>query len=169
MALVVHLLLLSLSLAVANAAPSIKGRTQYAPSVIPSVWKQIGNAPADKSITFDLIFQPKDTAGLEERMLEISNSKSAWLTEEEIASYIAPSDDIKTIVEAAVKAGGADSFSYSRNGDTMSVTTTIAKAAKVRIILYFTDWPILKITTSSSTPSSTNILILRSTALSTKL
>lgn len=135
MARLAQLLLLSLSVSFVSAAPATSGRTQYAPSVIPSVWKKVGSAPASKAITFDFIFAPKDTAGLEERMLEIANSQSEWLTEEEIASYIAPSDEAKATVETAVKAMGATGLKYSRNGDTLTVTTTIAEAAKVRIQL----------------------------------
>lgn len=124
------LLLLSLSASLVSAAP----RTQYAPSVIPPVWTKVGDAPASMPITFDLIFTPKDAAGLEQRMLEISDSDSSWLTEEEIASYIVPSDEEKATVETAVKAMGATDLSYSRNGDTLTITTTIEQAAKVRNI-----------------------------------
>lgn len=125
------LLLLSLSALVASAAPSVGGRTQYAPKVIPSIWKKGIAAPTTGELTFDLIFTPKDAAGLETKMTEIAQNHQEWLSEEEIATYIAPSDDAKAAVEAALQGIGADSFTYSRNGDTLTVTTSIAKAAQV--------------------------------------
>lgn len=125
------LLLLSLSLAVTSAASSAGGRTQYAPRVIPAVWQKVGSAPPNKPLTFDFIFAPRDAAGLEERMLEIAHSQSAWLSEGEIASYVAPSANVKAIVEAAITELGADSMKYSRNGGTLTVATTIGKASTV--------------------------------------
>jgi tripeptidyl-peptidase-1 len=131
MAPLTRLLFLSLSLAVANAVPSTSGRTEYAPRVIPAVWTKVGSAPANKPLTFDFIFSPRDAVGLEARMLEIAHSQSAWLSEEEVANYIAPSADVKASVEAAITELGANSMKYSRNGDTLTVTTTVGKAAKV--------------------------------------
>lgn len=128
-----RLLLLYLSADFASAVPTMNGRTQYAPSVLPSVWTQIDVAPTSNLITFDLIFAPRDPIGLEERMLKVVRTRSAWLTEEAIASYIAPSNDTKAIVEASVKAMGAKNLTYSRNLDTLTVTSTIAQAAKVSI------------------------------------
>lgn len=128
-----QLLLLSLSLSLTSAAPSANGRTQFAPKVIPSVWKKAGSAPAAQSLTFDLIFAPANVAGLEQRMLEISNSGSLWITEEEVASFIVPSDDAKTAVEAALKGMGATGLTYSRSGDVLTSTATVEQAAKVRV------------------------------------
>lgn len=145
MARLSQLLLLAVSIVYANA-----GKTQYGPRVIPNIWKAGAAAPASGAISFDLIFAPKDAAGLEARMLEIALApgEKSWLSEEEIASYIAPSDDAKAAVEAAIKDLG--SFTYSRNGislflpkrsrsvvdkinlgDTLTVKTTVEKAASV--------------------------------------
>ncbi|KAF8308704.1 subtilisin-like protein [Clavulina sp. PMI_390] len=130
MARLSQLALLLAYVAAVTAAPATSGRVHAAPSVIPSMWKQGAAAPAAKTISFDLIFAPKDVAGLEARMLEISNSKSAWMTEEEIAAYIVPSNEDKAAVETALKGIGATDLTYSRNGDTLTVTTTIAQASK---------------------------------------
>lgn len=131
MARLIYLLFLSLPLVIANAAARASGRTQYAPRNIPHPWKNIGDAPANKPLTFDLIFAPRDAAGLEERMLGIARSQSAWMSEEEIAAYIAPSPEVKATVEAAIKKLGATNVKSSRNGGTLTVTTTVATAAKV--------------------------------------
>ncbi|KAF8320754.1 family S53 protease [Clavulina sp. PMI_390] len=125
-----RLALLCLFSVVVNAAPASTGRVHPAASAIPSTWKKGNPAPVSASISFDLIFAPKDAPGLEARMLEIAGSKSAWLTEEEIASYIVPSDANKAVVEAALKGIGATGLTYSRNGDTLSVTSNIDQASK---------------------------------------
>lgn len=116
MARLSQLILLAVSVVYVNAAPRSAGKTQYGPRVIPNIWKAGAAAPASGDLTFDLIFAPKDAAGLEERMLEIATApgEKSWLSEEEIASYIAPSDDAKAAVEAAIKDLG--SYTYSRNG-----------------------------------------------------
>ncbi|KAF8320677.1 subtilisin-like protein [Clavulina sp. PMI_390] len=114
----------------AFAAPATAGRVHSAPASIPTVWQKGTAAPTSKSITFNLIFKSRDAAGLEARMLEIAESKSAWMTEDEIASYIVPSDAEKATVETTLKNMGATGFSYSRNGDTLTVTSTIGQASK---------------------------------------
>ncbi|KAF8320678.1 subtilisin-like protein [Clavulina sp. PMI_390] len=124
------LITLCATASVVFAAPATAGRVHSAPANIPTVWKKGTTAPTSKSITFDLIFKPRDAAGLEARMLEIAESKSAWMTEGEIASYIVPSDAEKATVETALRGMGAAGFSYSRNGDTLTVTSTIGQASE---------------------------------------
>lgn len=125
-----RLLLLSLTLAAQNAAFT-KGRTHYAAAIISDAWTKDGAAPEDESLTFDIIFKPRDADGLERRMLDIAHRQSNWLSEVEIASYIAPTADAKANVETALKKLEPNSMTYSRNRDTLIVTTTVEKAAKV--------------------------------------
>lgn len=152
-------LLLSISALLASAAPSPSGRTQYGPKVIPNIWKKGAAAPKTGDLTFDLIFSPKDTAGLEAKMTEIALNQGEWLSEEEIASYIAPSDDARATVEAALKAAGVDSYSYSRNGDTLTVKTSIAKAANVSSLLLLL---VLRVLTSINTVLLHRVLLIHS-------
>ena len=126
-----RLFLLCLSLVVAIAAHGTRGRTLYAPKAIPAAWENIGPAPDNRSLTFDIILKPRDGSGLQQRMLEIVRSQSRWLTEDEIASYIAPRADVKATVGLAIKGLEANNLTWSRNGDTLRVRTTVGKAAKV--------------------------------------
>ena len=123
----IPLLLLSFTLAGRNA----KGRTHHAPAIISDAWTKDGTAPGGKSLTFDIIFKPRDAAGLEQRMLDIAHGQSKWLSEDEIASYIAPTADAKANVETAIRELEPNNMTYSRNRDTLTVTTTVEKAAKV--------------------------------------
>lgn len=119
------------SISMVAAAPTASGRTQYAPSVIPSVWTKLGAAQPSNSLSFTLVFNPVDASGLEERMTQIALSRGEWLTEDEVSSYFAPSADAKSTVETALKAIGATDFTYSAIGDKLTVTTTVEKAAEV--------------------------------------
>lgn len=131
MARFAQLLALVSSVVLASAAPAAQGIKQYAPKAIPSIWKKLGAAPAHDTLTFTLVFGARDAQGLEERMTEIALSHGEWLTHDEVASYIAPSDDAKATVEAALKSIGASGLSYSAIGDKLTVTTTVDQAAEV--------------------------------------
>lgn len=131
MARMARLLWLCLPLAVAIAAPRTCGRTLYAPKAIPATWENLGPAPDNASLTFNIILKPRDDSGLQQRMLEVVRSQSRWLTEDEIAGYIAPSADVKAIVGLAIKELVADNLTWTRNGDTLRVRTTVGNAAKV--------------------------------------
>ena len=89
-------------------------------------------APGDKSLTFDIIFNTRDADRLEQHLLEIVHHQSKWLSEEEIASYIAPSADVKTTVELAIKGLEPLNMLYSRDGGALTITTAIAKVAGAR-------------------------------------
>lgn len=120
---------LVLAVAAIRGAPSPSGRTQKAPASIPAAWKALGDAPGSEAITFTLVFEPRDNAGLTARMEQIALTRSAWLTEEEVASYVAPTAEAKAAVDAAIKGIGATGV-YSRQGDHVAVTTTVEKAAQ---------------------------------------
>lgn len=125
------LALIMASISMVAAAPASSGRTQYAPSVIPAVWKKIGAAKTSDSLSFTLVFNPVNPSGLEERMTQIALSRGEWLSQDEVATYFAPSADAKTAVETALKAIGATDLTYSAIGDKLTVTTTVEKAAEV--------------------------------------
>jgi len=131
MARMARLLLLCLPLAVAIAAPGTRGRTLYAPKAIPATWENLGPAPDNAPLTFNIILKPRDDSGLQQRMLEVVRNQSRWLTEDEIAGYIAPSADVKAIIGLAIKELVADNLTWTRNGDTLRVRTTVGNAAKV--------------------------------------
>lgn len=124
------------SISLVSAAPATSGRTQYAPSVIPSVWKKLGAAKASDTLSFTLVFNPANASGLEERMTQIALSHGEWLSQDEVATYFAPSADVKNSVESALKAIGASDFTYSALGDKLTVTTTVDQAAEVYLIRY---------------------------------
>lgn len=109
----------------ANAA----ARTHYAPQHIPSAWSKVGAAPAADSLEFTFVLEG-DYAGLTSRMEQIAASQSEWLTEDELASYIAPSADAKTAIDAAIKELGATVVSTSPAGDKVTVSTTVEAASK---------------------------------------
>lgn len=129
------LALIVASITLASAAPAPGGRTQYAPTVIPAVWKKLGAAKPSDSLSFTLVFNPVDASGLEERMTQIALSHGEWLSQEEVATYFAPSPDVKNAVESALKAIGVVDFSYSAIGDHLTVTTTVDQAAEVFLSL----------------------------------
>lgn len=128
------LALIIASISLVSAAPATSGRTQYAPSVIPSVWKKLGAAKASDTLSFTLVFNPANASGLEERMTQIALSHGEWLSQDEVATYFAPSADVKNSVESALKAIGASDFTYSALGDKLTVTTTVDQAAEVHSI-----------------------------------
>lgn len=131
MARFAQLLALAATISLVSAAPAATGVKQYAPKVIPAVWKKLGAAPTEKPITFTVVFGARDAQGLEERMTDIALSHGDWLTQDEVSTYIAPSADAKAAVEAALKSIGATDFSYSAIGDKLTVTTTVDQAAEV--------------------------------------
>jgi tripeptidyl-peptidase-1 len=64
-------------------------------------------------------------------MTQIALSRSAWLSQEEVAGFIAPSAEATTAVENAVNALGATGLTYSSIGDKLTLTTTVEKASQV--------------------------------------
>lgn len=134
MAPLVTLLALVASLTASVAAvPRVRApaaRTHHAPEHISADWKQVGNADSSASIEFTFVLEG-DYDGLTEKMEKIAAEHSAWLTEEELATFVAPSDDAKTVVEAAIKELGATKIATSTAGDKVTVSTTVEKASKV--------------------------------------
>lgn len=126
-------LIASLALSsVVYAVPSTIGRRATAPQSIPSIWKPIGSALGSAPLTFTLVLHPaQDSSILDAKIAQIAaDHNTQWLTQEELATYVAPSADAKAAVENAVQAIGA-TLKYSALGDKVSVTTTVAQASKV--------------------------------------
>lgn len=65
------------------------------------------------------------------RMEKIAAEHSAWLSEDDLATYIAPTDEAKAAVQAAIAELGATIVSTSAAGDKVTVSTTVEKASKV--------------------------------------
>lgn len=106
-------------------------RTHYAPSHIGADWKHVGSSVPSDAIEFTFVLEG-DYEGLTARMEKIAAEHSAWLSEDELATYIAPSADAKAAVQAAIKELGASTVSTSPSGDKVTVSTTVEKAAQVR-------------------------------------
>ncbi|KAL9940792.1 hypothetical protein V8E36_000280 [Tilletia maclaganii] len=132
--------------ALAAATPRA-GVHKTAPKISPQ-WQQLGqaNSASDYTLTFSL--QPSNQVGLTERMEQIAATGGDWLTAEEVASYVAPKPEDLASVQAFLKSHGvADSdISYSLAKDTVSVKTTVGKAA----IMFAAD--LLSFSLSGSSP-----------------
>lgn len=133
------------SLCLTSASPA-PGRTHFAPKVISSAWKKVGDAKHSDSLSFTLVFNPANASGLEDHMTQIALSRGEWLSHDEVARYFAPSADSKKAVERALKAIGVTEFQYTAIGDHLTVTTTVQKAAEVRTLIAVIDFdPVLTI------------------------
>lgn len=118
------------SIAAVPRARAPTPRTHYAPSHIGSAWKHIGGPVASAPIEFTFVLEG-DYEGLTARMEKIAADHSAWLSEDELATYVAPSDDAKAAVQAAIKELGATTIATSDAGDKVTVSTTVEKASQV--------------------------------------
>lgn len=97
--------LLFLHLASAIAAP-LAAYSNYAVRdslKVPAGWTEIGEAPKDQLVHLQIGLKPSDENTLERHLLEISDPAhpryKQYLSTEEIATLITPSDDTQTLVE----------------------------------------------------------------------
>lgn len=123
-----------LSIAVyVTAAPHFRApvpRRHYAPDRISGNWKRINNTFPTTSIEFTFVLGG-DYESLAARMVKIAAEHSPWLTKNELAAYIAPSDEARAAVETAIEELGASKIATSSLGDKITVSATIEKASQV--------------------------------------
>ena len=117
--------------AVLGAPAARSGRTLYAPTAISSKWTHLGSSVSTEALEFTFILKSKDYAGLSAKMEEIALARSEWLTQEQLAEYVAPTDEAVAAVNAAIHSFGGSIVSKSVTGDKITVSTTVGAAAKV--------------------------------------
>lgn len=104
-----------------------------APSVIPQIWQEVGNAIDTDAFEFTMALSSADMDGLTERMNQIAATNGQWLTDDELAQYARPSDETTNVVRSYLKAQGIadDAITASKFGDQLTVKTTVAQTAKL--------------------------------------
>ena len=104
-----------------------------APSVIPSIWQQLGQALAPTPYTFTMSLASSDMAGLSARMEQIAASGGEWLTDDELAQYAQPTAETRKAVTDYLTAQGiaASAMQFSKYGDQVTVQTTVGQTAKM--------------------------------------
>lgn len=112
---------------------SLTPRTHYAPARINANWKHVGGAIASENIEFTFVLAG-DYEGLTARMEKTASERSAWLTRDELKTYVAPSNEAKAAVQAAIEELGATRVATSPAGDKVTVSTTVERASQVRVL-----------------------------------
>ncbi|CAD6940321.1 unnamed protein product [Tilletia controversa] len=126
-------LALSLTGSALAAAWPRSGVQKSAPTIAPQ-WQQLGPANHDHGYTLTFSLHPSDQDGLTARMEQIAMAKGGaqrWLSAEEVASYAAPKpEDLASLQSYLHSQGIVDNdISYSLAKDTVTVKTTVGKAA----------------------------------------
>ncbi|KAE8257892.1 hypothetical protein A4X09_0g7879, partial [Tilletia walkeri] len=127
---------------------------------IASQWKQLGQANHDHDYTLTFSLQPADQAGLTARMQQIASAEGGaqqWLSAEEVASYVAPKAEDLASVQSFLQSQGIadDAISYSSSKDTVTVKTTVGKAA----LMFAADMLSYSLSGSSPVARTTSITI----------
>ena len=130
----------------ANALPGadvlslVGGSVMKAPAAISPLFEKVAASNPAKLITFTMAVNSADVAGLEAKMLSISNSQTnpnggaAWLTEPELAKYATPTPQSLDAVRSFLTAAGitADQISFSKFKDRVTVSgLTVDRASKL--------------------------------------
>jgi tripeptidyl-peptidase-1 len=100
---------------------------------IPPSWKLKGASTGTASFNFTLHLVGRDMAGLTTRMNQIvADGKGAWLKDADLAQYVSPTDAATKAVTAFLTSSGfpASVITTNKNGDQVTVKTTVAKTAK---------------------------------------
>ncbi|CAD6962660.1 unnamed protein product [Tilletia controversa] len=126
-------LALSLTGSALAAAWPRSGVQKSAPTIAPQ-WQQLGPANHDHGYMLTFSLHPSDQDGLTARMEQIGMAKGGaqrWLSAEEVASYAAPKpEDLASLQSYLHSQGIVDNdISYSLAKDTVTVKTTVGKAA----------------------------------------
>lgn len=115
---------------VAASHPARAARTHYGPKFISPDWQLVGDADPTAKIAFAFVFEG-DYAGLTKCMERIAEQRLPWLSQEELATYVTPTSEAVTAIQAAIVEMGAIEIKRSRLGDLITVSTTVGKASKV--------------------------------------
>lgn len=136
--------LLFLHLAAAIAAP-LTASSNYAIKdslEVPADWTQVGEAPKDHFLHFQIGLKPSDEGALEGQLLEISDPAhpryKQYLSTEEVAALIAPSNLTQTLVENWLVEQKVEKFMWHEPGrDWISANVTIQMAENMLQTKYF--------------------------------
>ncbi|UZJ54600.1 hypothetical protein CBS101457_003920 [Exobasidium rhododendri] len=116
-----------------SAAPTILDTILHAPSIIPSVFQNLGSADATTPFTMTLQLNGANLAGLAAKMEADAASLPAPMSIEEVAVFASPSAADLTTVQNYLKSQGFTDaqMTYSAFNDQITVPTTVGQAAKM--------------------------------------
>lgn len=106
--------------------------THHAPEFISPEWKEVGKAAPASLVNFT-IYLKSDYNKLTERMEAIAAEHSSWLSDDELAAYVAPSPEAIAAVEAAIGEMDATESARSLAGDAITISASVEKVSKVSI------------------------------------
>lgn len=125
-------------------------------------WSNLGPSPADQLLDLTIAVRQQNTAELEKVLLEVSSPRSPnygkHLSNEEVHTLVAPTDeDIQTIM-AWLLSHGLRGFSLTPNSDFIGVKATVAQAeailgAKYRMLQHTNSHQAVHRTSSYSLPA----------------
>ncbi|KAK0531903.1 hypothetical protein OC842_003465 [Tilletia horrida] len=106
------------------------GVHKTAPAIAPE-WRELGQANHGNDYTLTFSLHPANQDGLTARMQQIAATGGEWLTADEVASYVAPKAEDLASLQTFLKSQGIqdNAISYSPAKDTVTVKTTVGKAA----------------------------------------
>lgn len=126
----------------ANAAPTPASVLRKAPAVIPSVWQEAGATVDSDAFQFTVALKSSRMAELSAKMEEIAASGGAWLTEEQLKEYAAPTAAATAAVRSYLASHNIpdSALSWSKLGDSVTVNSNIATVAKAFSVQQFSKY-----------------------------
>ncbi|CEJ80668.1 hypothetical protein VHEMI00839 [[Torrubiella] hemipterigena] len=120
--------------------------TTFANAQLPSQWKQGGTVASDTSIKMSIGLKQGDMAGLQAKLLDVSNPSSRnygkWLSKDELNSYTKPSEQTLQLVKQWLFSHGLHDADISQTTpDWIELTIPVGKAEEMlnAQYSYFTD------------------------------